>query len=218
MGYGLGRVPPPPFHFRSRQEEHYYNHYTYRKHGARSASSTNNDIRDNSYMYSNPPPQSYDRYMDSCMERTDLQPAENHPPTNKPAAAATALTPSAPDTVTGSNSTAVGNSSTSVPSAPRPLNESVPPTPQILNKTASDEDDDTVSIAEIGYPALIKQQKVRKCLELYMGYAESYRSSTGGVQGLHRCSSGLLVVVTTCTVLVLLNSSVQVLLLHRDPY
>lgn len=36
------------------------------------------------------------------------------------------------------------------------------------------DDDDTVSIMEIGYPALIEQIKARRCVELYMVYAEQH--------------------------------------------
>uniref|UniRef100_A0A8C6T6C7 Prion protein, related sequence 3 n=1 Tax=Neogobius melanostomus TaxID=47308 RepID=A0A8C6T6C7_9GOBI len=39
--------------------------------------------------------------------------------------------------------------------------------------TDGHEDDDTVSVVEIGYPALIKQLKVRKCLGLYIHYSEN---------------------------------------------
>ena len=52
----------------------------------------------------------------------------------------------------------------------------MPPVPQALRKAASDEDDDedTVSIVEIGYPMLIEQLKAHRCLELYMVYSEKY--------------------------------------------
>ena len=38
----------------------------------------------------------------------------------------------------------------------------------------ADKDDDTVSIEEIGYPALIDQVKSRRCLEEYMVYSERF--------------------------------------------
>uniref|UniRef100_A0A8C1CJM7 Prion protein b n=1 Tax=Cyprinus carpio carpio TaxID=630221 RepID=A0A8C1CJM7_CYPCA len=41
------------------------------------------------------------------------------------------------------------------------------------NTTDSD-DDDTVSIMQIGYPALIEQMKSRKCVELYLVYSGSF--------------------------------------------
>lgn len=37
-----------------------------------------------------------------------------------------------------------------------------------------DDDEDTVNISEIGYPELIEQMKARRCVELYMVYAEHY--------------------------------------------
>ncbi|MEQ2206348.1 hypothetical protein XENOCAPTIV_028213 [Xenoophorus captivus] len=39
---------------------------------------------------------------------------------------------------------------------------------------ANDEDDDTVSIEEIGYPALINQVKSRRCVEKYMEYSAKF--------------------------------------------
>lgn len=39
---------------------------------------------------------------------------------------------------------------------------------------AEDADDDTVSIEEIGYPALIEQVKSRQCVEKYMKYSEQF--------------------------------------------
>lgn len=39
---------------------------------------------------------------------------------------------------------------------------------------ADGEDDDTVSIEEIGYPALIEQVKSRRCVEQYMVYSERF--------------------------------------------
>ncbi|XP_070759914.1 uncharacterized protein [Enoplosus armatus] len=234
LGYGLGRFPRPPFQFHNPQEEYYYNHYMYRKYGAQSTD-TNDYSRD--YRYSQPP-ETYDSYMDSCLKRKDLLPAENRKPNNKPAAtittaittttttSVTTITTAAPDTGTGSNaiksnSTAAENPSTSAPSTTRPLNESAanpaPPASQVLRKTATaNDDDDTVSIVEIGYPALINQLKVRRCVGLYMVYSEKYLkkktepSASNGVQGLEMGSRGLLALVTS-TILMLLNSN----MLHR---
>uniref|UniRef100_A0A1A7WM82 Prion protein b n=1 Tax=Iconisemion striatum TaxID=60296 RepID=A0A1A7WM82_9TELE len=39
---------------------------------------------------------------------------------------------------------------------------------------AEEDDDDTVSIEEIGYPALIDQVKSRRCVEKYMAYSEQF--------------------------------------------
>lgn len=233
LGYGLGRFPRPNFSFHSPQEEYYYNNYMYRKYGVRS-SDTNDYSRDYSFSQ---PPISYDNYMDSCMKRTDLLPAENQQPKIKPAAtttdktktttaaSVTTTTTAAPDLSIGTNttltnSTAADNSSTSAPSTPRPLNQSeaspAPPASRVLRQTATDNDEDTVSIVEIGYPALINQLKARRCVELYMVYSEKYlkknsppKTSSGG-QGVMMGSRGLLAVVMG-TVLILLNSDMLIL-------
>ncbi|XP_035513635.1 pH-response regulator protein palI/RIM9-like [Morone saxatilis] len=212
LGYGLGRFPRPHFNFHSPQEEYYYNNYMYRKYGVKSTD-TNDYSRD--YTYS-PPPATYDSYMDSCMKRTDLLPAENRQPNNKPAA--TTTTAAAPDTGNGSNAT---ETNSTAPSTPRPVNESKanpgPPASQVLRETATDDDDDTVSIVEIGYPALIDQLKVRRCLELYMVYSEKYLKKkkepkpSNGAQGLQMGPQGLLAVVTS-TIVMLLNSNMLMLL------
>ncbi|XP_029295568.1 uncharacterized protein LOC115013415 [Cottoperca gobio] len=209
LGYGLGRFPRPPFQFHNPQEEQYYNNYMYRKYGAKSTD-TNDYSRD--YVYSQRP-ETYDSYMDSCMKRTDLLSAENKKPNNKPA-----VVTSDPDSGTGSNttetnSTAAENSSTSAPSTPRPLNQPVAnPAPSASQVLSSAEDDDTVSILEIGYPALIDQIKARRCLELYMLYSEKYlKKLNSGVQGLEMGWQGLLAVVTSAT-LMLLNSNMLMLL------
>lgn len=230
LGYGLGRFPRPPFRFHSPQEEYYYNHYMYRKYGTKSTD-TNDYSRD--YTYSKPD-QTYDSYMDSCMKRTDLLPA----PKNKPAATTTTTTitttsvantttsvtnttTAAPDSgidnnTTKSNSTAA-ESPTTAPPTPRPLNKSEanpkPPASQPLRQAAADDDnDDTVTIVEIGYPALIEQMKARKCVELYMVYSEKYlkkKTESGITDGLQRLEMGLqgLLAVATSTTLMLLNSN-----------
>ncbi|XP_034450864.1 uncharacterized protein LOC117767389 isoform X1 [Hippoglossus hippoglossus] len=233
LGYGLGRFPRPHFNFHSPQEEYYYNHYMYRRYGVRS---TDTDDYGRDYRYSQPP-QTYDSFMDSCMKRTDLLPVENRKPKLNPAATTTipvtstaTTTAAAPHTGIGSNTTesnssTAENTSTSSPSTQRPLDESeakpVPPVPQALRKAASDEDDDedTVSIVEIGYPALIGQMKARRCVELYMVYSEKYLKKTtepgvdDGVQGLEMCLQGFLALVTS-TIVMLLNSNVLTMLHH----
>uniref|UniRef100_A0A3Q3SCU5 Uncharacterized protein n=1 Tax=Mastacembelus armatus TaxID=205130 RepID=A0A3Q3SCU5_9TELE len=208
LGYGLGRFPRPHFHFHNPQEEYYYNHYMYRRYGMKS-SDTNDYSRD--YRYTQPP-ETYDRYMDSCMKRTDLLPAETRKSNNKETAST--IVTSAPITGTETNNTVTENSLASAPSHPDPLNQpganALPPASQALN---SAEDDDTVSIVEIGYPALIEQLKVRKCLEYYIVYSEKYlKKQTGGADGLEMGLRGLLAVITS-TILMLLNSN-MLLLLH----
>ncbi|KAL7391867.1 hypothetical protein ABVT39_015924 [Epinephelus coioides] len=213
MGYGLGRFQRPPFHFHNRQEEQHYNHYMYRTYGTKSTDA-NDYSRD--YTYSKPD-QTYDSYMDSCMKTMDLLPVAK----KKTAVATTPKTTahtSAPDTGTDSsptetNSTAADNSSTSAPSAPRHLNPPVAiPVPPASQAVSSAEDSDTVSIVEIGYPALIEQMKARKCVERYMVYSEKYLKRVGsGVQGLEMGVQGLLALVTSTT-LMLLNSNMFMLL------
>ncbi|KAK2837836.1 hypothetical protein Q5P01_015048 [Channa striata] len=208
LGYGLGRFPRPHFSFHSPQEEYYYNHYMYRRYGVKSTDA-NDYSRD--YKYT-PPPVTYDRYMDSCLKRTDLLPAERQKPNNRPAAPRTTTT-TAPTAASGAvaasnttktNNTAAGQPLTSAPSTLQPLNKSednpVSPASLTLRKDAADDDDDEdlVSIVEIGYPALIRQLKVRRCVELYMAYSEKFLTKpTGGTQGLDLSLGGLLAAVVS---------------------
>uniref|UniRef100_A0A3P8WVD9 Prion protein, related sequence 3 n=2 Tax=Cynoglossus semilaevis TaxID=244447 RepID=A0A3P8WVD9_CYNSE len=176
LGYGLGRFPRPHFHFHSPEEEYYYNHYMYRRYGIRS---TDDNDYGRDYKYGRPT-ETYDNFMDSCMKKTDLLPAEN------------------PRTDTG-NEEAAENTTRMTKPEPNPASEAV----------GDDQGDgDTVSIVEIGYPALIDQIKARKCLELYMAYSEKYlqRHAAGG-QGLEVGWRGLLAVVGGVVVM-LVNSNV----------
>lgn len=70
VGYGLGRFPRPHFGFRSPSEEYYYNNYMYHRYGTQS---TDEKDYGRDYVY-NPPPraESYEKFMDRCMNRTDL--------------------------------------------------------------------------------------------------------------------------------------------------
>lgn len=43
-----------------------------------------------------------------------------------------------------------------------------------IRKEQAEDDDDTVSIEEIGYPALVEQQKSRRCVERYMEYSARF--------------------------------------------
>lgn len=214
MGYGLGRIQQPHFSFNSPQEEYYYKHYIYRKQSTKSTKSTKSTetkvSNSEDYTYSKLPI-AYDNYMDSCIGNMELQQRkiieQNNPTTNTTTTTTTTVTPvtpSAPSTGTGSNNTAADNSSTSSPSTSPPLNKSeAEPTAPNLSKTSSD-DDDTVSIVEIGYPALIYQQNVKTCLEGYIAYYEGYNR---GVPGVGTGSKGLLALCTSITVM-LLNSNV----------
>ncbi|XP_061585451.1 major prion protein homolog [Cololabis saira] len=216
LGYGLGRFPRPNFH--SPREEYYYNHYMHRKHDSESSDSSDHHRKQYRYM---PTPVTYESYMDSCMKRTDLLPADSQKPVKKPAASTTTPTETTKTNVVASasdnkteinmtniNSSAVENSLSPSPSPPRnssqPKAASMPPASQ---DTSAAEDDDTVSIVEIGYPALIEQVKVRRCLELYLVYSEKYmRKQTGGAQGLNVGFQGALATVLS-TILMLVNSN-----------
>lgn len=192
VGYGMGRVTRPHFQFRSPQEEYYYNRYMHKKHSVQSTNTISNGGDGGK-------PQTYESYMDSCMKNTDLL----SEPKNKTAATNTTTgVPSAPDP---GNNTAADNSS--APSTPHPTNQT---------ETGDDDGDDAVSIVEIGYPALIKQMMVKRCLESYMTLSEKYSSAAGGVQGLEMGPQGFLAVVTS-TILMLLNSN-MLILLHTGPY
>lgn len=126
LGYGLGRFPRPHFNFRNPEEEQYYNNYMYKRYGTQS---TDEKDYGRDYVYSPPPrAQSYDKFMDNCMNKTE-------PPKDQGGSSPQTLTP-----------------------APG----------------ANQDSDDTVSIEEIGYPALIEQVKARRCVERYMNYSERF--------------------------------------------
>ncbi|KAL3041790.1 hypothetical protein OYC64_019882 [Pagothenia borchgrevinki] len=70
VGYGLGRFPRPHFNFRNPQEEQQYNNYMYQKYGTKS---TDEKDYGRDYEYKLPPrAESYDKFMESCMNKTDL--------------------------------------------------------------------------------------------------------------------------------------------------
>ncbi|GAA6101396.1 prion protein, related sequence 3 [Tachysurus ichikawai] len=216
VGYGLGSFPRPHFMFHSPQEEYYYNHYMYRRYGTQPSDTNKNpssagtgpsdsgtsstNVHD---IFQNLPPQSYDKYMDSCMQRTDLlrdeqgkdmraaekawsEEAEdsekvrieddpNKRPGEQPVGEVESqgsdLTPRSENTGEGMNSTSGTNNP--LPFAAKLTGATEQPTGP-REKTTDEEDDDTVSIMEIGYPALINQLKARRCVELYMVYAEQH--------------------------------------------
>ncbi|KAM9744600.1 prion protein b [Menidia menidia] len=182
LGYGLGRFPRPHFQFRNPQEEQYYNSYMYSKYGTKSTDA-NDYGRDYSF---SPPPQGYNSYMDSCMKRTNLLPTDGPKPGKQSAGYTAPAQPASPNAPPSETKTSNGSSevSSNDPGAPARLSQIVA------------EDDDEVSIVEIGYPALIEQLKARKCLELYMIYSQQYLTRlTGGAQRLTMDWQGLLAVV-----------------------
>lgn len=146
------------------------------------------------------------------MNRTDLLPEQNQQTNNKPVPTTTSV-PTAPINGTDNNGTATNNSSTStLHHLKQPEVKHVSPTAEIPGGAAAD-NDDTVSIMEIDYPALIKQMKIRKCLELYIVHSEKYLGATGGASRM-AVDSKLLLAVLSSTILVLLNSN----MLHKGSY
>ncbi|KAJ0057132.1 hypothetical protein NL108_002059 [Boleophthalmus pectinirostris] len=152
VGYGLGRFPRPHFHFRSHEEEYYYNNYMYRRYGTQS---TDQKDYGRDYEYKLPPrADPYDKYMDKCMNRTDLLKDQD-------------------------------------------------------KSDIDEEDKDTVSIEEIGYPSLIEQMKARRCVELYMAYSEQFLQKRAEAQiqnkGSLLCVSQLFtsVVILLCSMFLL---------------
>ncbi|KAM4745876.1 uncharacterized protein FYW61_016010, partial [Anableps anableps] len=224
LGYGIGRFPRPHFHFHSPQEEYYYNYYMYRRYGIKSS---DRDDYSRDYQFSQPP-ETFDKYMTSCMKRTDLLPGENQRSKTKPltTTAKTATTASATTTTTTttsnvSNATAGGNFSATSNSTSNPLNKSEV---YVTNLKAaqtlqnSEANDDTVSIVEIGYPALIKQMKVKRCTELYIVYSEKYLkkkaqpSPGNGVQRLQTGWQELLFVLISTTMMLM---NYDMLMIHN---
>lgn len=76
-----------------------------------------------------------------------------------------------------------------------------------------EEDDDTVSIEEIGYPALIEQVKSRRCIEQYMVYSERFLQERKAEQQLQPSRSSPLSygVIQLLTSLLMLLSSMLLL-------
>uniref|UniRef100_A0A3Q4HSY6 Prion protein, related sequence 3 n=1 Tax=Neolamprologus brichardi TaxID=32507 RepID=A0A3Q4HSY6_NEOBR len=199
LGYGLGRFPRPHFHFHSPQEEYYYNYYMYRKYGIISTD-TNDFSRDYEYIQVDV---TFDSFIKSCMNRADLLPVKNQKPNLKPA-----VTTSKPPTAATVNSTiasitaALGTAST-----PHPPNKYVDNPAPAASQLLQTDDDDTVSIVEIGYPALITQVKLKRCIELYIVNAErnlkkkTKLESSSGAQRLQTDLRGLFSVITSIIVI-----------------
>lgn len=203
VDHGLGRFPRPPFHFQSPEEEYYYNHYMYRTYGVKSTDA-NDYSRD--YFYSKPL-ENYERHMNTCMKNIELLSEENQQKSNKPVLYTPSSPVLAPNNDTDNNTAADNSSTSTTPDHPNQPEAKPPsPTAQIPSETTADRDSDTVSIVEIGYPALVKLIKLRRCLERYMVYSEKYLEMRGGTQRLETGSQMVLVVVTS-TLLMLMNSS-----------
>lgn len=165
VGYGIGNFPRPDFQFRSPQEERHYNNYMYKRQGTHSKGGNNKGGP--SYTSKLPPQaQSYDQFMNTCMKRSDLLKEQNMEDSairnniqrDEPLIDYLGMNEDYLDKVEPKNNTK--STTTDYPKDAR------------IHK---DEDDDTVSIVQIGYPALIEQMKARKCVELYLVYSESFQ-------------------------------------------
>ncbi|KAF4081451.1 hypothetical protein AMELA_G00161480 [Ameiurus melas] len=238
VGYGLGSFPRPHFSFHNPQEEYYYNHYMSRRYGTRPDSNRDPSSPDigpgdsgssPTNIFQNLPPNSFKKYMDSCMDRTDLlresqgrnkraaedswpQEVEdsekglteddpNEPLDGKPVGEAESQ---GSDIITGNENTGEGNKTSNATDNPLPFAERLtggtePPTEPQEKMNEEEEDDATASILEIGYPALIEQLKARRCLELYVVYAEHHaekqvRVGIDNSGGKHLMPLGLMVI------------------------
>lgn len=210
VDYGLGRFPRPQFQFQSPEEEYYYNHYMYTMYGVKSTDA-NDYSRD--YAYSQPL-DNFERHMNTCMktiEKEKKQQKSNKTDLN-PTSASSILVPNN-DT---DNNTAADNSSSSA--TPNHLNQTeakpLSPTSAITHEaanatTALDHDDDTVSILETGYPALIKMTKVRECVKSYIVNSEKYLKVIGGAQKLEIGCQMALAVVTSALLMVMNSNMLQ---------
>ncbi len=154
VGYGIGNFPRPNFQLRSPQEERQYNHYMYARQGTHSKD-RNNQGGPN---YTSKQPsqgQSYEQYMSTCMKRKDLLKEQ--------------------DTTVSADRKNIQRDEPLTDIAA--VNDST--SPMTVNDypkaaTIREDDDDTVSVMQIGYPALIEQMKSWKCVELYLVYSESF--------------------------------------------
>ncbi|XP_016328536.1 translation initiation factor IF-2-like [Sinocyclocheilus anshuiensis] len=154
VGYGIGNFPRPNFQFRSPQEERQYNHYMYARQGTHSKDRNNKEGPN----YTSKQPsqaQSYEQYMNTCMKRKDLLKEQE-------------MTDSADRKNIQRDEPLTDIAAVNDTTSPMTVND--------YPKAAAirEDDDDTVSIMQIGYPALIEQMKSRKCVELYLVYSESF--------------------------------------------
>ncbi|XP_043964702.1 prisilkin-39-like isoform X1 [Gambusia affinis] len=209
LGYGLGKFPHPNFHFHNPHQEYYYNYYMYKRYG-RKSSDRDDYSRDYNFNQSS---EDFDKFMTSCMKRTDLLPGEKQRSQTKPLTTTTTTT-SATNTAitTRSNITAAGNASFTANSTNNPLNESDVTNLKVSQTLQNNEaNDDTVSIVEIGYPALINQMKEKRCTELYVVYSEKHlkknkqSSPHSGKESLQMEQQGLLFVFMSTVMLMLHN-------------
>lgn len=166
VGYGIGKFPRPNFQFRSPQEEHHYNNYMYKRQSTHSKGGNN---KGGSRYTSKLPPeaQSYDQFMNTCIRQSDLLKKEQN---MEDSAVRNNIQRDEPlIDYLGMNEDYLEKV--------EPKNNTISPTTDYPKDAGihKDEDDDTVSIIQIGYPALIEQMKARKCVELYLVYFESFQ-------------------------------------------
>lgn len=208
VDYGLGRFPRPHFQFQSPEEEYYYNHYMYTTYGVKSTDA-NDYSRDYSYIQ---PLENYERHMNTCMKTIELLPEQKQQKSSKPALKTKSTSSLLVLNNDTDNNTAADNSSGSTtPNLPSQTEaRHMSPTWQIPSEATTTaplaHDDDTVSILETGYPALIRIMKVRKCLKLYIVKSEKYLKVIGGAQRLEMGCQMILAVVTS-TLMLLMNSN-----------
>ncbi|TRY57713.1 hypothetical protein DNTS_025923 [Danionella cerebrum] len=164
VGYGIGNFQRPNTQFHSHQEERHYNNYMYQRQQKPNVLKPSYTSESRPTQKTQVPlpsePQSYDQFITSCMKRHDLLKEQET-----------------------KDSTGLGNNrSVELTSTSPKFNErNIQNNTVQKNATASQtgfperkEDDITVSILQIEYPALIKQMKSQKCVELYIVYAESF--------------------------------------------
>ncbi|XP_043105762.1 prion protein b [Puntigrus tetrazona] len=154
VGYGVGNFPRPKVPFRSPQEERQYNHYTY----ARQATPSKDKNNKGEPKYTSKQPyqaQSYEQYMSTCMKRKDLLKEQD---TTDSGDRRNIQRDEPLTDIAAANNTASPMSVNDYPKA----------------AVVREDDNDTVSIMQIGYPDLIEQMKTRKCVELYLVYSESF--------------------------------------------
>ncbi|XP_026075468.1 prion protein b [Carassius auratus] len=163
VGYGIGNFPRPNFQFNSPHEERQYNHYMYERQGIHSKG-RNNQVGPN--YTSKQPPQSYEQLMSTCMKRNDLLKEQDTTDSadHKNIQRDEPLTDYAAMNIDYLEKAGLEKNDTTSPTTVNNYPEAA---------VISENDDDTVSIIQIGYPALIEQMKARKCVELYLGYSES---------------------------------------------
>ncbi|XP_056103873.1 prion protein b [Rhinichthys klamathensis goyatoka] len=165
VGYGIGNFPRPNFQFRSPQEERHYNNYMYNRPDTHSKGGNNKG--GTSYTSKLPPQaQSYDQFMNTCMKRSDLLKEQNM----EDSAVRNNIQRDEPlIDYPGMNEDYLEKV--------EPKNNTILPTTDYPKDAGihKDEDKDTVSIVQIGYPALIEQMIARKCVELYLIYSESFQ-------------------------------------------